>query len=64
MTITNQQLQAKFMEALEAIDSAEGVTKALPEIVAAQTALTVAKQKLDRVGPPPVLRNTLTPPRP
>ena len=56
MPITNEQLQTKMMDALSAIDSAEEVTKGLPEIIALNAALTAAKQKLDRVGPPPVLR--------
>ncbi|MGZ9057846.1 MAG: hypothetical protein ACXW14_01235 [Burkholderiaceae bacterium] len=56
MPITNEQLQTKLMDALSAIDSAELETKALAEIVAVKAALTTAKQKLDRVGPPPVLR--------
>lgn len=56
MAITNEQLQEKLMDALGAIDSAETTTKDLPEIIALKTALTVGKQRLDRVGPPPVLR--------
>lgn len=56
MPTTNEQLQAKMMDALRAIDSAEPTTKELPEIKALKTALTTAKQTLDRVGPPPVLR--------
>lgn len=55
MAITNEQLQEKLMDAMGAIESAESTTKALPEIVALKTALTAAKQRLDRVGPPPVI---------
>lgn len=55
MAITNEQLQAKLMDALRAIDSAEVPTKELPEIRALQAALTAGKQRLDRVGPPPVI---------
>ena len=55
MAITNEQLQEKLMDALRAIDSAEPVTKGLDEIKTCKTALTTAKQKLDRVGPPPVI---------
>jgi len=55
MPLTNEQLQEKFMDALSAIEAAQEVTKELPEIKTAKTALTNAKQKLDRVGPPPVI---------
>ncbi len=55
MAITNEQLQEKLMDTLRAIESAEPATKLLDEITALKRALTAAKQKLDRVGPPPVI---------
>ena len=55
MAITNEQLQEKLMDMLRVIESAEPATKQLAEINALKTALTNAEQKLDRVGPPPVI---------
>lgn len=55
MAITNEQLQEKLMDTLRAIESAELATKQLDEITALKRALTAAEQKLDRVGPPPVI---------
>lgn len=55
MAITNEQLQEKLMDTLRAIESAEPATKELPEIRALKAALTTGKQRLDRVGPPPVI---------
>ena len=55
MAISNEQLQEKLMDMLRVIESADPATKELDEFKALRTALTKAEQKLDRVGPPPVL---------
>lgn len=56
MAITNEQLQEKLMDMLRVLESADPATNQLDEFVALRKALTKAKQKLDQVGPPPVLR--------
>lgn len=56
MAITNEQLQEKLMDMLRVLESADPATKQLDEFKTLRTALTKAEQKLDQVGPPPVLR--------
>jgi len=56
MAISNEQLQEKLMDMLRVIESADPATKELDEFEALSKALTKLEQRLDQVGPPPVLR--------